>query len=409
MSRSIFLDISALRNFPAFRRLFTAQLLSQVGSQITAVTIMVQVFRMTDSTLMVGLVGAAQIIPLVCFSLVGGAIADAVDRRTLLQIAQFFMFLTSGTLAILAMGDPPLWAIYVLAALGAGLAAVEAPTRSAIMPMLVDDTHLRSMVQMREVVTQSGRVGGPLLAGVLIASFDLTIAYAVDAVSFLIALFLCFGLPNLTPASKRRFELSSIVESLSFVKSSPVLATTFIADLIAMVFGLPRAVFPELADTMGVGEVGLGFLYAAPAAGAMIGIAFGGLTNRVTREGYAVIVAIGIWGTAIACVGFSKVFILSLALLAVAGAADMVSAIFRQAILLQIVPDNLRGRMSAAHIMVVTGGPPLGDVEAGVAAHVFGARESIVIGGAVCVGGISLLALRVPSFRHWVRIHPLPE
>lgn len=396
-------DLSALRKYPAYRRMFASQVISQIGTQVTMVTVMFQVFKLTDSSLMVGLVGAAQILPLICFGLVGGAIADAMDRRRLLQLVQFGMMLTSGTLALLATGDPPLWSIYALAAVASAFAAIEGPTRSAMAPMLVDESDWNSFVALREFTTQSGRVFGPLVAGVLLATSDIATAYAFDAASFLISIILCNGLPKLVPEFARKFELSSIVESLQFVKSSPILASTFVADIFAMVFGMPRVVFPEFAHHLKIDEFGLGLLYAAIPAGAFIGWFFTGITAQIKREGTTILVAISIWGAAIALVGLTPWFPVILILLAIAGAADMVSAIFRQLVLLQLVPDELRGRLSAVHIMVVTGGPPLGDIEAGVAAELIGVEESFVLGGGACVVAIGLLAAAVPGLRRFER------
>lgn len=398
------IDLGALRTSPRFRRVFAAQLASRVGSEITVVALMYQVYLITRSPLLVGMIGLAQVVPTVGFSLVGGAIADAVDRRRLLLAVQVGMFAVSAALAVLARADePPLWALYALAAIGAAFASLDGPARQAVIPMLVDAAALRSAVQLREVLTQSGRTFGPVLGGVLIAHAGIGVAYAVDAATFVFAFALYLGLPPLVPGKRRRFELSSIAEGLRFVRSQPVLASTFAADLVAMVFGMPRAVFPALALTVfHVGPQALGLLYSAPAAGALVGLLFvGGLTSRVRREGLAVLVSVAVWGGAIALFAVTPWFWPALGLLAIAGAADMVSAIFRQTILLTMVPDELRGRMSAVHIMVVTGGPPVGDAEAGVAAELLGLRASVVFGGAVCMTGMVALALRVPAFVRW--------
>ena len=404
MAPPIALDISALRQSAPFRHLFGAQLISTIGSQITVVALMIQVYSITESTLLVGLLGLAQIGPTIGFSLLGGAIADAMDRRRLLLIVQVGMCAVSTMLAILAVGEPPpLWSLYVLAAIGAAFASVDGPTRQAVIPTLVDAATLRSAVQLREVMTQSGRTFGPFLGGILIATLGLPAAYLVDAATFVIAFLLFRGLPSLVPTTRRRFELSAITEGLRYVRKSPILASTFVADLIAMVLGMPRAVFPAFgALVFHVGAAGVGYMYAAPAAGALIGLLFAGLTSRVHREGRAVLISIAIWGLAIAAFAVTPWFGAALLLLAMAGAADMVSAIFRQTMLLSLVPDELRGRMSSVHIMIVTGGPPLGDLEAGAAAELVGLRSSVVLGGLACAGGMVLLALRVPGLARWV-------
>jgi MFS family permease len=399
------MDITALRTSAAFRRMFAAQLVSNIGTQITLAALLYQVYVVSGrSSLKVGFVGLAEVLPTVVLALLGGAIADAVDRRRLLQVVQVGMFASSASLAWLAtLHAPPLWALYALAAVSASFAAVDGPTRSAVIPMLVDAETLASAVQLREVLTQSGRTFGPVIGGVLIAS-GLRWAYATDAATFVFALVLFLGLPKLHPATRTRVSLASIFESVSFTRARPVLAMTFVADLFAMILGMPRAVFPAMArDVFHVGGVGYGLLMAAPAAGALLGLlVLGGLISRVRREGMAVLLSVAVWGCATAAFGIAPRFWLGLVLLAVAGAGDMVSAVFRQLMLLQIVPDELRGRLSAVHIMVVTGGPRIGDLEAGGAAAAVGVRTSVVLGGLGCVAGMGLIAARVPAFARWV-------
>jgi MFS family permease len=402
IARSL-IDVSALRTSAPFRRMFSAQLVSSIGSQVTLVALFFQVFQLTDSTLMTGLLGLAMVIPTLSLALLGGAIADSMDRRRLLVLVQVAMAIVSLTLAWLATtDDPPLWALYVLAACASSFAAVDGPTRSAVIPMLVDAATLRSAVQLREVLTQSGRTFGPLIGGVLIAQVSLSAAYLLDAATFVTAFALFLGLPPLVPATRRKFELSSITEGVRFVRERPVLASTFWADLIAMIFGQQRALFPAYAATVfGGGAMTFGFLVAAPAAGALVGLVFMGLFRNVQREGLAVLVAVAAWGAFIALFSLTPWLWLALLFLACAGAADMVSAIFRQTILLAIAPDELRGRTSAVHIMVVTGGPPIGDMVSGSMGEAFGIRTSSLIGGLGVMGGIVVLARRVPEFARW--------
>lgn len=397
-------DIEALRQSRPFRRLFFGHMLSGVGNEITTVAIMYQVYVLSgESELAVGFVGLVRVVPTIVASLLAGAIADAVDRRLLLVSVQVGSALTAVTLALLALGEPPLPLLYALVALSAVLLSLDGPTRTAIIPSLVPDELLRSAVQLREMLTQISRTFGPVIGGLLIAKYGLAAAYAVDAASFALAFVTYLGLPTLIPHAPRRFELSSITEGLSYVRRQPILASTFAADLIAMILGMPRAVFPAFALTVyDVGPAGLGYLTAAPAAGALVGVFISGWTSHVKREGRAVLIAVSIWGAAIALFGLSHSLALALVLLAIAGAADMVSAIFRQTILLATVPDELRGRMSSLHIMVVTGGPPLGDFEAGAAAELIGLRPSVVVGGVGCIVGCAALAAKVPEFARWV-------
>lgn len=401
--RGATIDVSALRAPGPFRRMFVAQLVSGIGSEVTLFALFVQVWILTESAALVGLVGAFQAVPTIACALWGGAIADSMDRRRLLVLVQAGLLVVSGALAGVALLDaPPLALIYALAALSAGLSAIDGPARSAVMPMLVEAPQLRSAVQLREVVTQSGRLLGPAIGGGLIALAGLPSAYALDALSFAIAFVLFLGLPSLVPRDRRAASLGSVLEAVRFVRSRPVLAASFWADLGAMVLGMPRALFPAVAFTVyGVGEVGAGLLASAIAAGAVMGLGFSGLTGRVRREGLAVVVAIAVWGVAIALFAVAPWFWLALVLLAIAGAADMVSALFRQTILLQIVPDNLRGRMSAVHILIVKGGPPVGDLRAGGLGEVIGVRPSALVGGLACIASMGLLAARIPEFVRW--------
>lgn len=400
---SSLIDVTALRVSAPFRRMFGAQLISSIGSQVTLVALFFQVHELTDSTFMVGLLGLVMVIPTLCLALLGGAIADSMDRRRLLVLVQAGMLVTSGTLVWLAtLDDPPLWALYVLAALTSSFAAIDGPTRTAVIPMLVDAATLRSAIQLREVLTQSGRTFGPLIGGALIATVGLPAAYLVDTISFAVALVLFLGLPSLVPAARRRFELSSITEGLRFVGSRPVLAATFYADLVAMILGQQRALFPAYAsDVFGGGAFTFSLLVAAPSAGALVGTAFLGLFRNVQREGLAVLVCVATWGICIALFAMSPWLWLALGFLALAGAADMVSAVFRQTILVSIVPDELRGRMSSVHIMVVTGGPPIGDFASGSAGEALGLRTTSIVGGVGVVLGMVGLARRIPDFARW--------
>ncbi len=383
--------------------MFGAQLISTVGSQVTLVALFYQVYELTNSTLKVGLLGLVMVVPTLCLALLGGAIADSMDRRKLLVAVQVAMAAVSLTLAWLATHDaPPLWALYVLAAAASSFAAIDGPTRTAVIPMLVDAATLRSAVQLREVLTQSGRTFGPILGGVLIAQVSLPAAYLLDTVTFVIAFVLFLGLPPLVPQTRRRFELSSITEGLRFVAKRPVLAATFWADLAAMILGQQRALFPAYAATaFGGGAMTFGLLVASPSAGAMVGLLFMGLFRNVQREGLAVLVSVGAWGAFITLFSLSPWLWLAMLFLALAGAADMVSAIFRQTILLATVPDELRGRMGAVHIMVVTGGPPIGDMVSGSAGEVFGIRTSSFAGGLGVIACMFVLAARVPEFARW--------
>jgi len=397
------IDITALRTSAPFRRMFGAQLVSSIGTQVTLVALFFQVYDITKSEFKVGLLGLVMVIPTLTLALLGGAIADSMDRRKLLVGVQIVMAAVSLTLAWLAtLDDTPLWTLYTLAALASSFAAVDGPARTAVIPSLVDAATLRSAIQLREVLTQSGRTFGPIIGGILIAQVSVASAYLLDTITFVFAFVLFVGLPSLVPETRRKFELSSITEGLKYVASKPVLAASFWADLIAMILGQQRALFPAYAATVfGGGAATFGLLMASPSAGALIGLAFLGLFRNVQREGLAVLIAVGVWGACIAAFSQAPWLWLALVFLAIAGAADMVSAIFRQTILLATVPDELRGRMSAVHIMVVTGGPPIGDGLSGTGGELLGVRTSSLIGGLGVIVGMFALAARVPAFVTW--------
>ena len=403
-ARRMALDLTPLRASREFRLLWLGEVVSHTGRHITVVALPFQVYELTRSPLAVGIIGLVQIVPLIGFSLVGGAIADAVDRRKLLIWTQVGLTATSLLLVGGAIaGDPPLWFVYVAAGLIAALSSIDAPARSAAIPNLVDRKDLPSAIALNQVLFQVSDIVGPALGGLILAGPGLAWAYGIDAISFLAAI---VAMLAMRPMPRQRDEsatrgFAAIREGFAYLKGRRVLQSTFIIDLNAMVFGMPRAVFPPLAlDVLQVGPQGLGLLYAAPAVGALLGALLTGWVRHVRHQGRAVMWAVIGWGAAIVAFGLSvrAAFWLGLAFLAMAGAADVISAIFRSTILQGTVPDSLRGRLSAIHIMVVTGGPRLGDLEAGAVAQLVTPVFSVISGGAATVIGVVLLGLIVPEF-----------
>ena len=378
--------------------------MSYLGRQLTVVAIPFQVFTITGSSLAVGMIGLATVVPLVTLSLAGGAIADAVDRRKLLLVTQLLSAATSAGLALNAMSaSPRLWPIYVLAALSAGLAGVDLPARNAMIPNLVGRELYPSAAALGQIQFQIGQVAGPALAGLIISQVSLAAAYWIDVASFAAAVIaLLLIAPQPPEGGGTRASLSSIAEGLRYVKGRKLLVGTFLIDIDAMVFGMPRALFPALGTGFfggGAGTVGL--LYAAPGAGALIGALLTGWVGGVRRQGRAVIIAVVVWGAAIATFGLVPWLPLGLFLLALAGAADIVSAVFRNTILQLSVPDGLRGRLSSVHIAVVTGGPQLGDAEAGAVAALTSPRFSVVSGGVACILGVAALLRWAPDLARY--------
>jgi MFS family permease len=397
-------DLTPLRVSRDYRLLFAGNSVSYLGRQLTVVAVPFQVFTITDSSLAVGMVGLATVVPLVTLSLAGGAIADAVDRRKLLLVTQLLSAVTSAGLALNASSSSPrLWPIYVLAALSAGLAGVDLPARNAMIPNLVGRELYPSAAALGQIQFQIGQVAGPALAGVIISQISLAAAYWIDVVSFAAAVAgILLIAPQPPEGGGTRASLASIGEGLRYLKGRRLLVSTFVIDIDAMVFGMPRALFPALGTGFfGGGAATVGLLYAAPGAGALIGALFTGWVGRVRYQGRAVILSVLVWGAAIAAFGLVPWLPLGLFLLAVAGAADVVSAVFRNTILQLSVPDGLRGRLSSVHIAVVTGGPQLGDAEAGAVAALTSPRFSVVSGGVACMLGVLALLRIAPELARY--------
>jgi MFS family permease len=404
--RRIAIDTGPLRH-QDYRRLFIGQGVSFVGFQVTAVAVPVQVYVITGSSFWVGILGLVGLLPLIVFGLWGGAVADAVDRRKLLLVSATLTWLvTLGLLvqAILELDNLPL--ILALVGVQSAAFAVASPTRNAILPRLLDRSEVPAANTLNFTVTNVGTVAGPLLAGVIIAKWGgFPVAYATDAVLFTVALYAALRLPPLPPlaASSQltRPGLRSVVDGLRFIAMRPVLLMSFGVDIIAMVFAMPRALFPEVAETRFGGPSAVGWLFAAISIGAVIGGLSSGWIGRIRRQGMALTVAIVGWGTAVALAGLGRTLWVTVALLAVAGAADLVSAVLRQTILQVYAPDEMRGRLQGVFVVVVAGGPRLGDLRAGATAAVFGATVSWVAGGITSVVLVLVASALVPAFRRY--------
>lgn len=399
--RRVLADLSPLWRFPQFGLLWGGQLVSFAGSQLTVVAVPYQVYRLTRSSLDVGLVSLGQLFPLLLGSLLGGAVADSFDRRRLLMVTQLLMGVMSTGLALnSSRHHPALWPLFALTAVSAGLSGTDSPTRNAMISNLVDRSSYAAAFALTQILAQVGQVAGPAVAGILLARFGVSTVFWVDATTFLVSLAVVSRLrppPSEVPPSRLR--LSSLTEGLSFLRGRPALQANFLIDINAMVFGMPRALFPAIGIASfhgGAGAVGL--LYAAPGLGALVGSLLTGWIPAVARQGLAVEIAVVVWGSAVTGFGLCPWLPGALGLLALAGAADVVSAVFRNTILQLAIPDSLRGRLSAVHIAVVTGGPRLGDMEAGLVAAAAGTEVSVVSGGLACIVGVGLLAWLMPAF-----------
>lgn len=373
------------------------------------VAVPVQVFRLTHSNVAVGMTGLVEVVPLIIFSIASGAVIDRLDRRAVMAWSQVALMACSGVLAFVTLaGSPSLTWIYGLTAASAAFSSVDRPTRSAILPHLVGPHQIPAAMALRQVLFQVTQIVGPLAAGLMLGFVNLGYVYVVDAVSFVSALVAVYWVPDVPMVPTDQTGWEQIKEGLGYSFRTPVILAIFLTDLQAMIFGMPRAAFPALArDTFGKESV-VGFLYAAPAAGAMLAALSTGWVERINRQGLAVIVSVAVWGGAILLAGLSTFSLaVTLVFLAIAGGADVVSAVFRGTMLIENSPDALRGRTSSVNLMVVTGGPRLGDVEAGLVAGAIGAAGSVIAGGAVCLVATVTIAARFKTFRHYKRTEAL--
>ena len=402
---ALLLDVTPLRASRDFRLLWTGQAVSFVGTTITMAALPYQVFQETRSSVAVGLLGMAQLVPLLVFSLFGGALADAIDKRRLLITVDLISLACATALAAnAALDSPQVWLLYVLGATSSGVFAVSYPTTRSLLPLLLGPELRPAGYALQATYGSFGMMAGPALGGALIAAFGLTTAYFVDVLTYALSLVAFVRLSPAPPVpGAARASPASILEGLRFLRGHRVVLSVFAIDLLAMVFGMPRALFPALSERLGGGATLYGLLLSAVAAGAFLASIASGWTGRVRRQGRAVIVAVAVWGAAVAVAGLLRAPVPVLALLVVAGAADMISGVFRSAVAADVTPDELRGRVSGVEIAVYAGGPVLGDVEAGVVGGLLGVRFAIVSGGLACLVGAIAFAVLVPSFAGYVR------
>jgi MFS family permease len=398
----IAVDLSALRASRDLRLLVLGNWVTGLGTQAALVALPFQVYEQTRSAFLTGLLGAVELVPLIAFALVGGGLADRVDRRRLLLLDQIALILSAAALAVLVWqpGDPPLAGLYVFAGLLAGFGAVQNVARTAIVPNLVDPLHLRSALALNFGLFQLTLVVGPALGGVLIGLLGTGAVFAIDAASCLamVAALLPMSAQPPHEVAERPPVLRSIGEGLRFVRSKEALMGSFAIDLVAMAFGMPRALFPVLAVSVyHAGPEGTGVLFAAVSAGATVAALTTAWLEHARRLGLIVLWAVVVWGAAIALAGLAGSIVVAALLFAVAGAADSVSAVCRSTINQTVTPDALRGRMSSVFSLVVTSGPRLGDIEAGAVAGLAGVRFSVTSGGLACIAGALAVVAAFPA------------
>ena len=390
--RGLFLDLTPLRQGRDFRLLFFGQLVSFAGSMITFVALPFQMYELTRSTLQVGVLGVCEFVPIMVVALVSGALADSVDRRRMVRLAEGGGATAAAALLVNSlMGDPQTAVLYVCAALLAGFYALLRPPLDALVPRLVPREQLKAAMALGWMRTDVGMIGGPALGGVLIAAFGLPVTYAIDVATFLVSLVLLTQMrASPPPVDADAASLRSILEGLRYARGRPELVGTYLVDINAMFFGMPRALFPALAVGYG-GPAVLGLLFAAPAVGSFVAALFSGWTRQVHRHGRAVALAAAGWGVAIVAFGFADALWLALLTLAVAGGMDAISGLFRSVIWNETIPDRLRGRLAGVEMISYTSGPTLGSFEAGAVASLTSIRTSVVSGGVMCLVGTALL------------------
>jgi len=398
------LDLSPLARHRDFRLVFVGQLVSAFGGFLTYVALPVQIYELTKSSWAVGMVGTVQLVPLAVTSLWGGAVADAIDRRKLLLWSEALLMCASLTLAVNSrLAQPSVALLFVVAAFMSGVNGFHRPALESLTQKLVPVAELAAVSALSSLRNTGAAIAGPALAGVCIATLGLPFTFGADALSFAIslaALWLIHAMPP--PENAPRADLSSIAQGLKYAASRPELIGTYVVDIVAMTFAMPVAVFPALAAQFG-GASAAGYLYSAMSVGSLVVTLFSGWTRNVDRRGAAVVIAAALWGVAIIGLGYANSLPLALACLACAGAADMVSGLFRMTIWNETIPSELRGRMAGIEQLSYMSGPLLGNARAGFMAERFGLSRSIRWGGIVCAVCVAACVPLLPAFWRYRR------
>jgi MFS family permease len=392
------IDISPLRISRDYRLLFFGQLVSAFGTAMSFVVVPMQVYQLTGSTLLVGLLSASEFVLILLLAFVGGAYADFIDKRKMLRLTEVGQTVVTVLLVInAAQTRPQVWLLFVCASLHAGLAALQRPSFEALMQKIVPPELMSSVSALNSLRWNVTTILGPSLAGIILAKFGAQIAYSIDLVTFvasLTAVFMIGAVPRAAQVEERP-TLKSVVEGLHYAWRRKELLGTYLVDMNAMFFGMPTALFPAIAANFGAGTVGL--FYAAPSVGALLATLTSGWTKNVHRHGLFVMLAAALWGVAMIFFGLASNLYLALFFLALAGGFDMISGVFRMTIWSQTIPHHLRGRLAGLEMISYTSGPKLGDAEAGLVATLFSVRTSVVSGGILCVVGTAIISALIPQ------------
>jgi MFS family permease len=409
---------------PAYRRLWSANIVTVIGAQLTVVAVPAQIYAITGSSAYVGLTGVFGLVPLIVFGLWGGALADVMDRRTILQVTTAGLILTSAAFwAQAALGAGNVWLLLTLFAVQQAFFAINQPTRSAVLPRLLPAEQLPAANALNMTVSQAGAIAGPMVGGALIPVLGFSVLYLVDTITLFATLWAVIRLPPMPIEGMTGGPpgLSAVLDGFTYLRGHPILLMSFVVDIIAMVFGMPRALFPQVAHQSFGGPVGGGLafalLFAAIPAGAVLGGVLSGWVSRVRRQGRAVVIAITVWGLAMAgfggAVGLAPharnaMLVVSVLLLVIGGAADMSSSAFRNSMLMNAASDAVRGRLQGVFIVVVVGGPRIADVLHGGAAAGIGTAATAAVGGLLVVVFLAVAVTAVPSFVRYRVGEPVP-
>jgi MFS family permease len=409
--RTILTDVRPLKVSAPYRRLFFGNTIAQLGQQMTNVAVAVQVYQLTGSSFYVGLVGAFGLGPLVVLGLYGGAIADAIDRRTLALMASAGLWAVSVLFALQAyLDNTSVWLLLGLVAVQSGFYALNNPARSAMVPRLIEKELMPAASALNMASFNLGYTMGPLLGALAIHWSGFAAAYTIDVLTFSAAYYALLRMPRMPPLhDSPKAGLRSVLDGLAFLRRSPNLRMTFVLDLCAMVLAQPRALFPALAyKVYGGGAAVVGVLQAAPAVGALVAFLFSGWVSRVRLQGVAIVLAVMGYGAVVGAVGLTDLLWLGVLMLALSGTADMISSAYRSTILQVAAPDQLRGRLQGVFIVVVAGGPRAGDFVAGSLASGVGERAALVLGGAACLVGVVVAVAAQRGFLRYDALEPTP-
>ncbi|MEV4807577.1 MFS transporter [Nonomuraea sp. NPDC049421] len=400
--RHLALDLSPLRDSRDYRLLFGSGVITMFGTLITMVAVPYQMKQLTDSYLAVGLVSLAEFVPMVVCGLWGGAIADALDRRKIIVMSELGLLVTSAALMINAMlPSPQIWVLYVVGAVSTGIGSLQRPSLEAVMQQVVKHDQQAAAAVLSSLRWNFGAIVAPALGGLMVASWGVTSAYVLDTLTFLLSMFLLWRVRSLPPAEDAApASITSLVEGMRYAMSRKDLVGTYLVDMAAMVFAMANALFPFLAEELRAPQA-LGLLYSASAVGALIASLTGRWTARVRRHGLGVIVAAALWGVAVALTAVAPNIWLIVVCIAFAGAADMISGIFRMTMWNQTIPPELRGRLAGIELLSYASGPMLGNARAGMMAQLGGTRFSLGAGGVLCVAAVLSLATALPKFRRY--------